>query len=82
MIDDNVTYTAVSSSNLHSVGYDEENKNLFIIFKDKKTNAPKSKYVYYHVPPNVYAELMAAPSHGEYHAAHIKNKYSYDQLQM
>jgi hypothetical protein len=82
MIDDNVKYQDVSSSNLLAVGYDEENANLFIVFKDAKTGQPSRKYAYYHVPPNVYAELMAAPSHGKYHAAHIKGRYSYDQLQL
>ena len=80
MIDDGVEYVQVSSSNLHSVGYDPENQNLYIVFQNA-TGGPGRKYAYYHVPPRVYAELMAAESKGRYHAAHIKKVYSYNQLQ-
>lgn len=82
MVDDNVQYQPVSSSNLLAVGYDADNENLFIIFKDGKTGAPARKYVYYHVPSQTHAELMAAPSHGKYHAAYIKNHFSYDQISL
>jgi hypothetical protein len=79
VVDDNVAYEQVSSSNLHSVGYDPENSNLFVIFQDA-TGGPGRKYVYYHCPQSVYAELMAAPSKGKFLHAHVKNKFSYDQI--
>lgn len=79
MVDDNVSYENVSSSNLLAVGYDKDNSNLFIIFKDKD-GRPSSKYVYYHVPSQVHAELMAAESKGKYLAAYIKGTYSYERL--
>lgn len=82
MVDDNVKYDTVSSSNLLAVGYDPDNENLFIIFKNSETGGPGRKYVYYHVPSNVYGELMAAESKGKYHAAYIKKVYSYDQLSL
>jgi hypothetical protein len=74
--DDKVEYQKVGSSNLDRVGYDPESENLWIWFK----GSPPRRYVYYHVPPRVFAELMAAESKGKYHAAHIKKTYSYDQV--
>ena len=81
MIDDNVSYEPVESSNLLSVGYDPENANLFVIFKDKD-GRPTSKYAFYHVTPNTYSELMAAPSKGKYFAAFVRGHFSYDKLQL
>lgn len=80
MVDDNVEYQEVDSSNLHSVGYDAENGVLFVIFKNEETGAPTSKYWYGDVPAAVYAELMTAESKGKYHARYIKGKYSYGRL--
>lgn len=78
--DTGVKYETVSSSNLLAVGYDEENANLFIVFKNKKTGKPGRKYVYYHVPRHVFDELLAADSKGVYHGAYVKNVYSYDEI--
>lgn len=63
----------VRSSNLVAVGYDEETKKLYIQFHS-------GTYVYTNVPKHVYDGLMSAPSHGEYHAAHIKNVYRYQPI--
>lgn len=63
---------SVSSSNLSAVGY--ENGILYIQFHGG------SLYCYYDVPEYVYQELMSAPSHGKYFAAHIRNVYRYDKL--
>lgn len=79
MVDDNVEYQEVESSNLHSVGYDPESSNLFVIFKDA-LGGPGRKYAYTNVQPHVYAELMAAPSKGKYLNAFVKNAYSYTRL--
>ncbi|MFE3978712.1 MULTISPECIES: KTSC domain-containing protein [unclassified Priestia] len=65
--------TPVSSSNLVAVGYDSSTKILTIQFKNEI-------YEYYNVPSHVHFELMNAPSHGEYHAAHIKDFYSYRKV--
>ena len=81
MIDDNVEYTPVESSNLLSVGYDSENANLFVIFKDKD-GRPSSKYAFFDVPPPVYSELMAAASKGKYFAAYVKGRFSYNRLSL
>lgn len=82
MVDDNnVEYVPVSSSNIFSIGYDEENSNLYVRFKEQETGGPGLRYVYYHVSPTVHAELMAADSKGKYLNARVKNVYSYDRLQ-
>lgn len=64
----------VSSSNLRSVGYDEQNYVLEIEFNSS------SIYQYFQVPFQIYADLINAPSHGSYFAAHIKNSYSYRRI--
>ena len=63
----------VSSSNLVAVGYDPTTHILRIQFR-------RGVYDYYDVPENVYRGLMNASSHGEYHAAYIKNAYRYRNL--
>jgi hypothetical protein len=67
-----MTMIPVSSSNLSAVGY--ENGILYIRFHGG------SLYCYYDVPEYVYQELMSAPSHGNYFAAHIRNVYRYKKL--
>jgi len=64
----------VSSSNLASVGYDEENEILEIEFNHGGI------YQYFNVPINEYEALMSADSHGKYFAANIRNDYEYQKL--
>ena len=64
----------VTSSNLHSVGYDPTAKILEIEFNSG------SIYQYFEVPEAVYRGLMAAPSHGEYFHAHIKDRFRFTQV--
>lgn len=66
--------TFVSSSNLNSVGYDEETITLEVEFKDG------SLYQYFDVPVTVYQELMGAGSVGQYFAQNIRNSYRYSRL--
>lgn len=61
----------VTSSNIASIGYDEETATLEIEFNNG------SIYHYFDVPYNVYSELVSAESHGKYLAAHIKGHYRY-----
>jgi len=61
----------VTSSNIDSIGYDEETNTLEIQFLNG------SIYQYFDVPFAVYDELMGADSHGQYLAQHIKGKYRY-----
>ena len=64
----------VSSSNLSSIGYDEENQILEIEFNHGGV------YQYFNVPIAEYQGLMSASSHGEYFAANIRNDYRYTKL--
>jgi hypothetical protein len=65
--------TPVSSSNLVAVGYDEQSQTLRIQFHN-------GTYDYLNVPSSVHRGLMNAPSHGEYHAAYIKNSYNFRRV--
>ena len=66
--------TPVSSSNLSSVGYDENSRILEIEFNDG------SVYTYSNVPISIYEGLMAASSHGKYFHQHIRDVYQYTQI--
>ncbi|MTI95399.1 MAG: KTSC domain-containing protein [Firmicutes bacterium] len=69
-----MNWIPVSSSNLAAVAYDVSTQTLYIHFHSSGT------YAYYDVPQSVYHGLMNAASHGEYHAAFIKNSYRYRKL--
>ena len=62
----------VNSSNIAAVGY--EGNTLVIDFHSGGT------YAYYGVPATVYQALMAAPSHGKYHARNIKYVFPYQRI--
>lgn len=64
----------VTSSNVESVGYDENSATLEIEFKNGAT------YQYFDVPENVFTELRDADSVGEYLAARIKGTYRYSKV--
>jgi len=67
--------TSVSSSNLHSVGYDESTSVLEIAFLHGGI------YQYSNVPKNIYQGLMAASSHGTYFDVNIKKAgYPYRKI--
>jgi hypothetical protein len=59
----------VNSSNLLSVGYEQDSEVLEIQFKSGGI------YQYSKVPPNIYASLMAASSHGKYFSAYIREVF-------
>jgi len=59
----------VSSRNICSVGYDPKSKELEIEFNSGGI------YQYSSVPETIFRQLMAAPSHGKFFHAHIKNVY-------
>jgi hypothetical protein len=61
---------AVSSSSLASIGYDPQSEKLEIEFKNQTI------YEYYNVPQVIYDQLMAAPSHGSYFSANIRNVFA------
>lgn len=66
--------TPVSSSNLSSVGYNEEEHILEIEFNSGGV------YQYYDVPPRIHEELMNASSHGSFFHREIKDSFRYDQI--
>ncbi|RRJ28722.1 KTSC domain-containing protein [Halocatena pleomorpha] len=66
--------TSVSSSNLRSVGYDQDNRILEIEFNSN------SVYRYFDVPSSIHANLMNASSHGKYFHRNIKDVYRYEQV--
>jgi hypothetical protein len=69
-----MTRKLIASSNLVSVGYDSETKQLDIEFKGGAV------YRYNSVPEHVYQGLVNAPSAGSYHHANIKSVYSFVKL--
>ena len=65
---------SVDSSNLASVGYDEENKILEIEFNHGGI------YQYFDVPKDEYDALMNASSLGSYFYHNIRDDYEFDKL--
>jgi hypothetical protein len=64
----------VSSSNLASIGYDEENQILEVEFNHGGV------YQYFDVPQSEYDALMNASSHGSYFSNNIRNEYEFEKL--
>lgn len=62
----------VSSSSIQAIGYDRVRRVLFIDYI-----ASPGTYAYEAVPPEVYAELQAAPSKGRFVNWRIKDHYRY-----
>lgn len=65
----------VSSSNIESIGYDEQNQDVYIRFFNG------SLYVYKGVPQYEYDNLMQSPSHGSYLHRNYKNVYPYERIE-
>lgn len=59
----------VSSSNLESVGYDADARELHVKFNNG------GHYIYRDVPPEKHRALMSANSKGSHLHAHIKGKH-------
>lgn len=66
--------TPVVSSNVASVGYDDDNSTLEIEFNNGAV------YQYFDVSRIVYDGLMSADSVGSYLASHIKGHYRYSKV--
>jgi hypothetical protein len=66
--------TAVESSNIASVGYNEVLKTLEIQFHSGGI------YEYYDVEKEIYEALMNAESHGRYFMSMIRGAYSYSRI--
>jgi uncharacterized protein len=65
---------SVSSSNIAAIGYDASSETLEIEFLNGGI------YQYFDVPRHIFESLMAAPSHGQYLAQHIKGSYRYSKV--
>lgn len=60
----------VRSSAINAIGYDANTKQLGIQFTSHSI-----VYIFYHVPFQVFNELMAAPSKGDYYHRYIEGNY-------
>lgn len=65
---------SVQSSNIASIGYDENSATLEIEFLNN------SIYQYFDVPKHIYTELMRVDSQGRYLAQNIKGAYRYSKI--
>jgi len=65
--------TSVDSSNLVSVGYDEDTSTLEVEFNS-------GLYQYFEVPAYVYEELMNSDSKGSYMHKNVKNIYNCERI--
>jgi hypothetical protein len=64
----------VASSNIVSVGYDNDSETLEIEFQNG------SVYQYYNVSSMIYEAFMAAPSKGQFLAFQIKNQFPFSRV--
>lgn len=64
----------VQSSNIASIGYDENSTTLEIQFLNN------SIYQYFEVPQHIYTELMGSDSQGRCLAQNIKGVYRYSKV--
>ncbi len=64
----------VSSSNIESIGYDEQNQIVYVRFLNG------SIYIYKEVPVFEFQNLLEAPSHGSYLHRNFKNVYPYERI--
>ena len=70
----NMNRQSVSSSNIASIGYENQSQTLEIEFLKGGT------YQYFDVPENIHSDLMIADSHGQYFAQNIKGVYRFSKI--
>lgn len=63
--------TAVASTLITQVGYDQDSQTLEIMF------STESIYQFFNVPSSVHDELMSAPSKEECYSSKIGNRFPY-----
>lgn len=66
--------SSVISTNIAEVGYDSGVLTLEIAFHSGIT------YQYFHVPEEIYQQLMNASSKGSFFNDYIKNKYRFRRI--
>ena len=64
----------VQSSNLRSVGYDPDSKNLEVEFKEGRI------YSYNNVPKDIFEGLINAASKGKFFSHYIRDRFSIKRL--
>jgi hypothetical protein len=64
----------VSSSNISSIGYDNDTQTLQVVFNDGST------YQYFDVPETVFQDFLGAGSVGSYLHQNIKGTYRYSRV--
>ena len=65
----------VSSSNIESIGYVEQNQEVYVRF------LKGGVYVYRGVPQHEFQNLLTAPSLGSYLHRNYKNVYPYERIE-
>ena len=65
----------VESSNVESIGYDQENQIVYVRFLNG------SLYIYKEVPEYEFENLLNAPSIGSYIHSNFKNVYPYERIE-
>lgn len=75
MSDYGVNMVPVSSSNVDSVGYNDEQQILYVRFLNG------SLYIYKGVSTYEYDGLLNAPSVGSYLHRNIRNAYPYERIE-
>jgi hypothetical protein len=65
----------VSSSNIESIGFDQQNEQVYVRFLNG------SLYVYKGVPLHEFENLRDAPSLGSYLHRNYKNVYPYERIE-
>lgn len=65
----------VESSNVAEVGYDENDKTVYVRFLNQ------SLYIYKGVPESEFENLKNAPSVGSYLHRNFKNVYPYERIE-
>jgi len=64
----------VTSTDIHSIGYDAPTNVLRVQFKSGGT------YDYFNVPVHLYESFMQASSHGKFLNENIKYNYRYQKI--
>ena len=69
----NINFTPVQSSNVISIGYDNETSSLYVNYKS-------GTYKYDGVDKSVYESLLTSDSKGQFMNENIKGQYNYTRV--
>ena len=74
----------VKSSNIEAIGYEPDERKLYVLFVKSRTRVYQSikdrTYVYYDVNESIFREFLQAFSKGKYFHKEIKNRYKREKL--